>query len=94
MDLDLDTLTTEYVRSLPTWNVVARTAKLPDGRKVREHYDSTSGRVWYTDTKPSAAKAVLLAAERERIGGLTMATTPEEDFGADERKRGGHGEPA
>lgn len=81
-------LTPEYVHALPTWKPVARTATLPNGPKVREMYDSTTGETWYVDATPKKKTARQLDDEIEGF-----LTTPEEDFGT--RKRGGGtGEPA
>jgi hypothetical protein len=84
-------LTPEYVRALPTWKPVARTAVLPDGPKVREMYDSTTGETWYVNTTPSEKKKKSARQLDAEI--VDILTTPEEDFGT--RKRGGGtGEPA
>ena len=54
----------KYVRSLPTWKELARTAILPDGRKIREFHDSTesdmSKATWY--------KVVKRGPKRPRAG--------------------------
>ena len=54
----------KYVHALPTWNNIARTAILPDGRKVREFHDSTepdrSKATWY--------KVIKKGRRRKRAG--------------------------